>query len=94
MKKGGKMNKLKSCPKSSNPYTYCPLAFKYADDMILSYCSSLVVEIRRANGLPMQISGDDAKAIDRYCGEITAYMNGRIHQGLNQIKEIYATRMV
>lgn len=55
--------------------------------MILSYCETLAMEIRRVNHLPMQISGDDAKAIDRYCGEITAYMNGRIRQGLEQLRK-------
>ncbi len=54
--------------------------------MILTYCHSLAGEIRRINNLPMQISEDDAKAIDRYCGQITAYMNGRIHQILKQLK--------
>jgi hypothetical protein len=67
------------CLKSYNPYTYCPLAFRHEDEMILSYVHSLVVEIRRLNGLPMSICGHDAQAIDRYCSEITAYMNGRIH---------------
>lgn len=80
------MANLEHCPKASDPYTYCPLAFRHADDMILSYCESLAMEIRRINHLPMQISGDDAKAIDRYCGQITAYMNGRIHQVLKQLK--------
>ena len=75
------------CPKSASPYNYCPLVFRHADEMISSYCVALAVEIRRVNNLPMQISGDDARAIDRYCGEITAYMNGRIHQLLQMAKE-------
>jgi len=75
------------CPKSANPYTYCPLVFKHADDMILSYCESLAMEIRRINGHNPQTSGDDAKAIDRYGGQITAYMNGRIHELVKMIKE-------
>ncbi len=81
------MNAPKVCPKLYSPYEYCPLIFKHADDMILSYCETLAMEIRRVNHLPMQISGDDAKAIDRYCGEITAYMNGRIRQGLEQLRK-------
>ncbi len=81
------MNKPENCPKSCSPYDYCPLVFRHEDDMILSYCELLAMEIRRVNHLGMQISGDDAKAIDRYCGEITAYMNGRIRQGLEQVKK-------
>ena len=75
------------CPKSANPYTYCPLVFVHEDDMILSYASSLAVEIKRINGHDMRLSGDDAKAIDRYTCEITAYMNGRIHELVKLLKE-------
>jgi hypothetical protein len=75
------------CLKSYNPYTYCPLAFKHEDDMILAYVNSLAVEIRRLNGLSMSISGNDARAIDRYCSEITAYMNGRIHELVKRLKD-------
>lgn len=72
------------CPKSANPYTYCPLVFKHADEMINSYCTALALEIKRVHGLGnTQVDGEDARLIDRYCGEITAYMNGRIHQILN-----------
>jgi len=74
------------CPKSYNPYNYCPLAFRHEDEMILDYVSQLAIEIKRLNGHEMSLSGDDAKAIDRYCGQITAYMNGRIRQILNEKK--------
>jgi len=48
--------------------------------MILSYVSSLACEIKRINGLGNTINANDAKMIDRYACEITAYLNGRIHQ--------------
>jgi hypothetical protein len=48
--------------------------------MVLHYVIALVEEIRRINGLPIQHTGEDARMIDRYGGEITAYLNGRIHQ--------------
>lgn len=68
------------CKKAHNPYTYCPLAMKHSDDMILSYVNSLAVDIKRLNHLPMRADGiDEARALDRYTGEITAYMNGRVH---------------
>lgn len=74
------------CLKSSNPYVYCPLRFRHIDDMILDCVHSLAIEIRRLNGLPMCLSGDEAKSVDRYAGQITAYMNGRIHE-LSRLKE-------
>ena len=76
------------CIKTFNPYTYCPLVFKHEDDMILEYMHSLVIEIRRVNGLPMSISGEDARAIDRYCGQVTAYLNGRIHELVGMMNEV------
>jgi hypothetical protein len=68
------------CHKSYNPYTYCPIAFRNEDDMILEYVHSLAVEIKRLNFGTLSLSGDDARAVDRFCGQITAYMNGRIHE--------------
>jgi hypothetical protein len=71
------------CPKSYNPYTYCPLAFRHEDEMILDYIHQLVVDIKRINGIGMSLSGEDAQMVDRYACQITAYMNGRIHELLN-----------
>jgi len=68
------------CPKSASPYNHCPFVFKHEDDMILSYVSSLACEIKRINGLGNTINANDARMIDRYACEITAYLNGRIHQ--------------
>lgn len=75
------------CPKSYNPYTYCPLAFRHEDEMIMAYVSSLAVEIKRINGHEMSLSGEDARAIDRYTCQITAYMNGRIHELVKRLKD-------
>jgi hypothetical protein len=75
------------CVKASDPYHYCPLAFSHQDEMIMKYVTSLVMEIRRINCFNMMsITGADARAIDRYGGQITAYMNGRIHQAI-KLKE-------
>lgn len=74
------------CPKSYNPYTYCPLAFRHEDDMILDYVTQLAIEIKRINGHEMLLFGKDGRMIDRYACEITAYMNGRIHQILKEKK--------
>jgi hypothetical protein len=81
------------CPKSASPYVYCPLKFEHSDDMILSYVSMLVTEVRRLNRLPIHITIEDAQMIDRYGGEITAYMNGRIHELVRMLKEKEATNV-
>lgn len=66
------------CPNDISPYSYCPLLFSCADDMVGKLIETLAVEIKRVNGLPMSITtGEEAQALDRYIGEITAYMNGR-----------------
>ena len=48
--------------------------------MILSYVSTLTEEIRLANGISRGVSLRESHLIDRYACEITAYLNGRIHQ--------------
>jgi len=68
------------CPKSASPYNHCPFVFKHEDDMILSYVSTLTEEIRLANGIIRGVSLRESHLIDRYACEITAYLNGRIHQ--------------
>jgi hypothetical protein len=75
------------CPLSHNPYTYCPLVFKHEDDMILSYIESLVDDVHRLNGLPMgKYSSEEPQSIDRWACTITAYMNGRIHELVKDIR--------
>lgn len=74
------------CPKSYSPYVYCPLMFMSADDMIGHYLTKFTLDIKRMNGLEMQI-GDEGILVNSYCGEITAYMNGRLHEALNYAKE-------
>lgn len=75
------------CPKSANPYTYCPLVFMNEDEMIMSYLDGFAQDIKRLNNLPMTLSGDEAEKFDRWCGTITAYMNGRIHELVGMLKE-------
>lgn len=77
------------CAKSYNPYTYCPLVFKHEDDFILSKIGMFAQEIKRVNNLKnwQSLSGEEAGLFDRYCGEITAYMNGRIHELVKRLKE-------
>lgn len=78
------------CPKSANPYTYCPLVFVHEDDFILSMVQALAGEIMRVNGVKSWASGgatESSRLIDHYCREITAYMNGRIHELVKLIKE-------
>jgi hypothetical protein len=72
------------CPLSYDPYTYCPLAFRHEDEMVLDYISQLAIEIKRINCHEMSLSGEGARAIDRYACQITAYMNGRIHELLRK----------
>jgi len=71
------------CPKSASPYQYCPFVFRHEDDMVLSYISSLAEEIKNSNGDMVR----EWKAIDRYSCQITAYLNGRIHQIIQHFKE-------
>lgn len=68
------------CPKSASPYNHCPFVFRHEDDMILSYISALVEDVKRS-------PSEEAKSIDRYTCQITAYMNGRIHQAIQHLKE-------
>lgn len=67
-----------SCPKSYNPYTFCPLKFVYEDDMILYYINSLQNDVIRLHD--QKRDDEIAMRTDRCCSEITAYMNGRIHE--------------
>ncbi len=79
------------CAKSYNPYTYCPLMFKHQDDFISTKIEEVWAETKRLNGLDRVCKGDEAKMLDRYIGEITAYMNGRIDEVirlLNKPKEV------
>jgi len=71
------------CPKSASPYQHCPFVFRHEDDMVLSYISSLAEEIKSAHGDQVR----EGKAIDRYSCQITAYLNGRIHQVIQHFKE-------
>jgi hypothetical protein len=64
------------CPKSASPYNHCPFVFRHEDEMILSYISSLAEDLKRVSGN----QGEEAKIIDRYACQITAYLNGRMHQ--------------
>ena len=71
------------CLKTYNTYDYCPLVLRHEDEMILSYISMLAEDIKRANGNGVE----EVQAIYRHCCEITAYMNGRIHELVNRLKE-------
>lgn len=77
------MSTLKQCPKSASPYKYCPLVFVHEDDMVLSYVYSLVDDFRRVQGN----QSEEAKIIDKHACQITAYLNGRLHQAITQLKE-------
>lgn len=78
---------MEKCPLSCNPYTYCPVMFKHADDFILAKVETVAEETKRLLSTGREI--DIPRMIDRYCGEITAYMNGRIHEILKLIpKEV------
>ena len=80
-------NRPSLCMKTYNPYDYCPLVFRHEDEMIMDYISQLAIDIKRINGHEMSLSGDDARTIDRYACQITAYMNGRIHELVKRLKE-------
>lgn len=71
------------CPKSADPYNYCPWLMRVEDEMILKYLDLLVQDIRRLNNLPMEYGGDEAREVDRTCATITAYMNGRLREVKN-----------
>ncbi len=75
------------CTKSYNPYSYCPLLFKHLDDFISAMVTTVWSETKRLNGLEATISSAEAEMIDRNTGELTAYMNGRIHEILRQFKK-------
>ncbi len=75
------------CPISANPYNYCPLKFRHEDEMILAEVTMLAQEIKRVNGIITPDTSEEARLIDRYASEITAYMNGRIDQLLRMKKE-------
>jgi hypothetical protein len=68
------------CPKSANPYTYCPFVFKHENEMILSMVDLLIRDARRAR--PEEL----ARLADDRTRELTAYMNGRIHGVMEAIK--------
>lgn len=71
------------CPKSASPYKGCPLVFEHEDDAILEYVLLLAEEIRLANGISQpKDSSREARIIDKAACQISAYMNGRIHQQL------------
>ena len=73
------------CPLSFNPYTYCPIMFNHEDEMILSMVTMLVADIKRILFQTLPMNGEDAMMIYRATREITAYMNGRIHDLVKMI---------
>lgn len=77
------------CPKSANPYTYCPLVFVSQDDMIMRMIVAFSHEVKRVNHIESWDieRGEDARLIDAMCREVTAYMNGRIHELVRMLKE-------
>lgn len=78
---------MEKCPNSTNPYTYCPLASRFQDDKVMGYVTTIANEIKRVNGLyDRPMSSEEARLIDRYCGELTAYMDGRIKQVIEMMK--------
>lgn len=84
----GKKDKIPAlCLKSYSPYNFCPLCFRHEDEMVLDYISQLALDIKRINGLGMTLAGADSRMIDRYACQITAYMNGRIHELVKRLKE-------
>ncbi|MDD5722695.1 MAG: hypothetical protein PHY29_03020 [Syntrophales bacterium] len=68
---------MERCPGSYDPYVYCPLMFKKQDDTILNFVQTIVSETHR---ISESTPGDEARMIDRYAGELSAYLNGRIRQ--------------
>lgn len=74
------------CSKSANPYTGCCLRFDSEDDIVLHYMTSFVMDIKRVNKLPMTLSGEDARLLDKYCSEVSAYLNGRIIGAVKQLE--------
>jgi hypothetical protein len=48
--------------------------------MVLLYVEQLAQDIKRLNHISPMTSLDEAQIIDRYTGQITAYLNGRIQQ--------------
>jgi len=64
------------CAKTNNPYTYCPLIFVHEDDMILSIVTMIFQDAKRIE----ENSIEWAQRIDSATRELTAYMNGRIHE--------------
>ena len=77
------------CAKSYNPYDYCPLVFRHEDDFILAMLSTTMQDIKRLAGLDgTYLSGEEAVMLDSRCKELTAYMNGRIHELTRIIKQL------
>lgn len=76
------------CLKSYNPYNYCPLVFKHEDDFIGDMLEAVMHDIKRLAGLNQTLSSEEAVMLDSRCKELTAYMNGRIHELVRVIKEL------
>lgn len=82
------MDMPSGCLKSYNPYDYCPLLFKNEDDFISQMLEAAMHDIKRLAGLEQTLSGEEAVMLDSRCKELTAYMNGRIHELVRVIKEL------